>query len=994
MKTLFVQLSDLHCDCSKGFPTNKIDMAISALKTLGSVDNAVLIFTGDLTNSADANEFKTGRRIIGKFLKDISQSFNCGFIKTKIVPGNHDMFLPEGSRGSKEIEYWNKDEHLIEELDRLTNFFDYSKSKNCFDSNKLYDVKTEKIGTENIQFCLINSAPYSTRRHEDKQLHYLPEYVFDKLNRNPETDLKISLMHHSYEWCEWKTKTSLKKVLEQDDIVFFGHDHKSEAYSMIKSTGETINIIMGGRFNLSVDQESAFNALVYDSDIKEFLVYRFEWNIDSQIFCKQHLGNIPKKSNIMRPTDEYLNKLLEDKHKISDYFTDYYVLPKLYAEGDMFEDSYIERISVENIFEALETERIIRITGDSGSGKSSLLRYLYYKSIDNGYLPLLIEKRDYKDSNIEKMFKEMFVSQYGEKIDNGYDFYDQGDRTKQIIFIDDIDLISNQRSREKLFSYVLDSGRILIYTTKETLQDLENIIKERMHGKRVGSLELSPFYKETRDELVYKICDLKGRKIEDAESTIIALDYMIQCQTSFFSLTPGCILQYINFFLNGSAGKGKGFQTISLVFETNLRNSMLSCTNDNDAGVYLTLLEFVANKMYFEDYKESISISSLEATVSLFNNNRKANVNPKRFLEVCKNSEILKEKDDSFDIQFCNKNTYAYFVAKYLSRELEKNPDNTENLLYVMNRICFGINETIILFLSFIRSNTRIIMKIAYKAFDLLKDYDEWNITENNLPLLTQPLKFSNQLPSEEERKEAKQNTERMEKTKQEIVKFKGALDFNENDVEKERFVLLRSLKFIMLIANTLVDQYGSFDTEELELMSLALYSLPQKLIYAFLKPYHDNLDKHVQELMEFAKENFDDEKISEDDIKEMIGKASVIYALNVLNTVAYRASNQNTMIALREFTCKTPNYSIMKLMMEENSNDSNEFVSKAISLFKENHGQNDMFVKSLISLITRKHIMYSDVDRRQVDKLISAKVLSSKSKKELLLSRGKKEEC
>lgn len=138
------------------------------------------------------------------------------------------------------------------------------------------------------------------------------------------------------------------------------------------------------------------------------------------------------------------------------------------------------------------------------------------------------------------------------------------------------------------------------------LQDLENIIKERMHGKRVGSLELSPFYKETRDELVYKICDLKGRKNEDAESTIIALDYMIQCQTTFFSLTPGCILQYINFFLNGGAGKGKGFQTISLVFETNLRNSMLSCTNDNDAGVYLTLLEFIANKMYFEDYKESI----------------------------------------------------------------------------------------------------------------------------------------------------------------------------------------------------------------------------------------------------------------------------------------------------------------------------------------------------------------------------------------------------
>ena len=83
MKLLFVQLSDMHCSSSDGYLTRKIDKSIDAIKTLGKVDKAVLIFSGDLTNEAFPNEFKAGKHLLGKFLTKLSNALNCGFIHTK-----------------------------------------------------------------------------------------------------------------------------------------------------------------------------------------------------------------------------------------------------------------------------------------------------------------------------------------------------------------------------------------------------------------------------------------------------------------------------------------------------------------------------------------------------------------------------------------------------------------------------------------------------------------------------------------------------------------------------------------------------------------------------------------------------------------------------------------------------------------------------------------------------------------------------------------------
>ena len=464
---------------------------------------------------------------------------------------------------------------------------------------------------------------------------------------------------------------------------------------------------------------------------------------------------------------------------------------------------------------------------------------------------------------------------------------------------------------------------------------------------------------------------------------------MVQSQTCFFSLTPSTLIQYIKFFLNRGANEGKGIKTITLIFETNIRNSMMLNTKEKDVVIYLALLEYIADYMYFTIQQEQLSITDLEKLTASFNGQRKAAVNPKDFLNACIKVNILQECDGTFDIRFNDKETFAYFVAKYINRMLEKDFSDLGRVTYIMRHICFGINDTIILFLSYIRSNIRIILKIATEADTLLVDVPEWSIDDQNLPFLEQSASLPNGLPSSSEKKKTVAKTEEIEKAKYEAVRFRGIFNFSEEDVEKEQYCILRALKYTQLIGRALADQYGTLDADDIDLMVGTLYSVPQKIVYAVLKPYQEHYGEVVADILDFAIREMPDEKITEAIVMKMFGEAGVFLALNILNDIAYNAADQNTIHALRDVRSDKTNYKVMQLMMEENTGDTDEFVTRA-SDFRDKY-DSQPFVKMVVAQIARKHIIYNpDIDHRQVDKLISAKVLTPQSKKSLLLEQGR----
>ena len=48
---------------------------------------------------------------------------------------------------------------------------------------------------------------------------------------------------------------------------------------------------------------------------------------------------------------------------------------------------------------------------------------------------------------------------------------------------------------------------------------------------------------------------------------------------------------------------------------------------------------------------------------------------------------------------------------------------------------------------------------------------------------------------------------------------FRGIFDYDENDVKKTKYRILRALKYAELVARALVDQYGALEADEIDIM-------------------------------------------------------------------------------------------------------------------------------------------------------------------------------
>lgn len=993
MKILFLQISDMHCVESDNNNYVKMGAVTNATRSLGKIDGIVVIFSGDLADRNTEKQYQIGTEAIDTLVSSLSREYNCDEIVQVIVPGNHDLHLTKDSRDIKAIEKWNLQEHLQEELDNMKQFFKVSVAKDCFVTDKICDVKTVNICGTNIQLCLLNSAPYSTLDKESKEVHYLPSYVEKKLSRNNDASIKISIMHHHYEWCEWNTKNMLKRMMDSDDITFFGHDHKHEVSSVKFSHGSSHNVIMGGEFRLDLLDNAAFNAIVYDTETAEFCCNEFEWSSTDSLFFKKTTFILTKKRLDLSPSADYLDSLLEDSNGISKRFTDYYVMPKLSVAGEAFSTENVERqIDEDVIFRALTTDKAIRITGNPGSGKTSLLRYLYMKSSEKGFVPLLIEKRDYRDSDIDKMIKSLFENQYKLNTEHAFERFSQVESSKKIIFIDDFDTIEHEKPRVKLFSTLLDRGYYIIYTTQEKDYDLEDIVKDKLEGKEISTITITPIYKEIRDQLIENVCKTSNKNDEYIQSVKTAFDYLVQCQTTFFDFTPGNILQYVQYFLNEGELDKREPQTLSVVFETNVRASLFKVCKESEAKTYLTALVHLAQTMYFDKKTEKLAYEDFVSLMSQYNSKRTNKINVPIFLEKCIQAHILQSSIAEADISFYDKNTYAYFVAKAISKEYENDATKTEKITYVMNHICFGINSSIIVFLSFIRENTRILSKLLIDAQELLENYPEWDFDKKNIPFLNNVSPMKDAVPTREESNTAKKEIEKIEKHKHETIKFRGIFDYNEEDVDKYRFRVLRAFKYLQIVSRALIDHSDDLeDSGEADAYVNAIYRLPQKVIFAIMLPNQTHLDKIVDDIERHFSKNMPDKKIDKDIIRKLLGEAGTVMALNIMNDIAYNATNESTIALLRSGPSDTSNHRIMELMMEENTNNTPEFVTRAIELRKTTSSP---YMQSLIAQIARKHIMFAgSIDHRQINRLVSGKVLSANSKPNLLLDKGKRKQ-
>lgn len=232
--------------------------------------------------------------------------------------------------------------------------------------------------------------------------------------------------------------------------------------------------------------------------------------------------------------------------------------------------------------------------------------------------------------------------------------------------------------------------------------------------------------------------------------------------------------------------------------------------------------------------------------------------------------------------------------------------------------------------------NNSLIMRLAAQTFKHIEDSPSWNIESQNLPFLNDIEDTTKGIPTSQEKNEVKRQTEIVEQERHEVIKFRNAFDYSEQDIEK--FKTIRALKCCQIISRVLVDQYGALEADEVDGIIETIYTIPPQIVYAHLKPVQDNIEGMCDYLYNYSLEN-SEQSYTKDDIRRMLGTAGTAMALDILNNVAFNASSDSTIEELQHYNTTSMVQDVMQLMLIENTRHTKCFVDSAIQLQRKYDG-------------------------------------------------------
>ena len=984
MKILFLHLCDLHIN-EKSNVTAKIDKINDAVKSLYPVDKCVLICSGDLASTGRENEYKSVKQFFGGMLAKLGETTNQ-FIEFYLVPGNHDMIFEKDSRKFDDILGYYKqkivDAKFELELDSQENFFNYARSKKCFMKNRVIDSRIRTYDGFKVQYNLLNTAPFSTLKPDDKQIHHLPNEYMYSLIKKDDADLCVTIMHHSPEWFNSDAKDSLEKIFRTNsDIVFHGHEHIAKT-----TQSEDYLLSKGGLFSDEIKHTSTFSVLIFDTESYECDEITYEWNLELFMFTKGKAlkkCTLNLKKNRMMPNNDFMYFLYQDEQKISQSFLEYFVFPDL--SYDIGKKKDVKFLSEKCFWDELEKHKIVNLSGKSKSGKTTLLKYIYSQCIDKGLYPIYLSS----DECPQKTWKEniinmLFNRQYDTNV-SLFEQYEQLDFVKKILIIDNLDSI--RIDKNELLNFFAEQFGSIVFTSHEWL-DVDIISAARrklMDSKSCLNLKIEDFYKEKRTALIRNIVKVsKSSLLEDVDYIIEVIDTLVIRKNILFELSPAHIVQYLKYFMRKERDDRRGEAVFNIVFETNLRISILDISGEKYLEHCMVVLEEIAFRIH-TNRRDKISYMHIIELIDELNKKRDLSINIDKCFNIIKTANIIKTSDKDNMCEFSNRNFLAYFIARRLNRLIEKNGYNIPELEYVFKNICFGINDNILLFLSFIRDNTNFSLMICEMLESMLAEYEELDFDKNNIPFIKNQGFEPTQVPTHQDKIEHEKSIDiserRFRKKELSEIKYKQIYDYDESSADNFINKMVAAIKYLEVISKSLISHFVNLESQEKQKIVELMYNAPNRILYRLLKEL--NYSEIVDELKHLSDSVDNTSQIKRKDIETIVTQVITMLVLGIYDLVACYGANSDTLRLLNAVEMKNSNYKVQNLIMLENGGTSIEFVDSAIKL---NNDANDVFITNLIRLIANKHLLTREVDYKIIDRLTNT-IFQQTAKKQLLLT-------
>lgn len=968
MKIAIVHLSDFHIKENDKFAFQKVEKLISALNVCGKVDEYIVVFSGDFAYSGKINEYKKARELMSKIIRELKTKNNNNFVKIFMVPGNHDLCMDGISRESTTIQEFYKsntiDEHVDEEIKGLNNYCDYSTVKKIKLKNNFVKKEYYKNNRYKIQFNLINTTPFSTLKPDDKELHYFPDNELFLLNRDSDSNLVITIMHHSCEWFHWKCRTTLENaIVDNSEFIFHGHDHREHTNSISIDNGINTIVSSAGEMKFTTLSEvDSFNVLILETEKSLCNGFIFTWNCKVQMYehkCTINDQNFQNHTTKLIPIPSFIKNLKRDGYNLADDFNEYFVFPKLIAES---QKDYVEKETISNydeLIDYLEKNKVLFISGDTNSGKTTLLKHIYCE-ISKTKLPILFSADSKRKININNFVKHLFEEQYGED-HLSYEKFLQIDSNKKVLIIDGWEYLKISSNSKDFIQNMKNTFDYIIISSNNISQDIVNLVKDDLtENIEIKELRIKPFFADKRSELVEKVC--KSKKIQDnikINNVNKLIDSLVSNNKSLFSLNPAFIVQYTNYFIDDNQQDyTMGEKVFSRIFEYELNRAILKFVDKEDIDEIFSVFEELAGYIY-ETQNDILKTGDIELVINKYNNEYGEKIKIKNFVEVAKNAKIMNETEN-LTYYFINKNHLAYFIAKYLIKELQDIDYTGKGIDYAIKNICFGINADIVMFISYLLNNTNILAIIYKYSEELFKDISEISLDKKNILLFNNVDEDEMNGISEKGKQEYKMQKEKIEERNysESSIEGVGLFDYDVKEINNTLNRFIRANKYTEILCKALPVFYSKIKLDVKKNLVDIIYSNVRKISYALIGPIDSELNSICDDLLKFAhfqnkkKKNGDD--FTKDDILKMLNIVCRATMLIIFDHFSEIATSNKTIELLENKTTTDLSEKLFRLLVIENSGNTELLIKEAKKLYNVYEKTN---YKKMIQLIIRKHI-------------------------------------
>lgn len=947
MRILFLHLSDLHIQSSTAFDRFHIEKMLDSLRMTKGFDHMVMIFSGDIAQSGEAIQYDTARRIVATVFRLCkSKKIYTNRIDVLCVPGNHDVLHGPNPRTAQELNNIFSikaySSYVQSELQMQDNFFTFSQKNGCFSCPSLFDRKLLNYGGFKIEVNLINSAAFSLRKDEDKGLHYLSQEHINTLNTPTQADFVVSVMHHAPDWFIDDQKNQLEKALwSKSSLLFLGHEHRLGLKTVGYAEKTAAFVHAGGALCYSDDwTKSEFEFGVLDSDTFDYEYYSMRWNLEqNQYECVDapKIFNLPRKPSVEKKltvSSEFLSTLKKDDgHTVADSFEDYFVFPRLEQDTTGAQHPK-ELLNAEDFLRELVSEKRIIITGASGSGKTTLLKHLFLELVSQKCV-IFCDIDSIKKKDSQKIVKSVFEDIYGTDYSD-YVRFTQLPAEEKVLIIDDIDQIKPQNLDAYISSVSSEFGYML-FATKNVLNInmLDRMRASLKTDKNICRYKVSPFYTDKRKELISRVIACKHNGDGNAEEIVELLCNSIRMQKRFLTFSPDFIVSFAEYYYNNlGIATNSDSSVFSKVFEANITASLFPHqTADISVEKMYTLLGVIAHRIHFRK-QYPIGTTSIFEAISEYNKENGDDVNALHFINSVTKAKILVEDPGENGYRFSNRSQLAYFVARAVNSNYQETGDERD-LEYILRFSCFGINSDVLLFVSYITDNPKVLQLILNLTKELTEEWVEFDFGSNCPEFLriksSEPDDTPIETKEEQEKKEIED--EKQVCSQLEVIEI---YDYSEEDAVQTANQIVRALSLLTVVAKALPGfEHRMKATMKTDFVNM-IYSLPNKI---FMR-WASEVDKSYKEMIAYLKQewrtSYGHQKESEiEDIERRFQVVAISLLLDIYNVAAVFATKDNSYKYLAHYPhedCMT--HSIEHLMMLEKKKMSAEFANSAVKLF------------------------------------------------------------